>query len=234
MKAKMKATAQLLTVVVAVGVCVPTASAAVSVTLGDLIADQGSILSGDKLFEHFTYVGTGDMPGAGDIVVQPFTDANNNFGIRLVSSFLDYPGNGPSDAKVTFRVTPTDPDYRISGAALQGNTSIIKSGIVSATQTIAGIPGQLQIFDQVPGGTDLLDSKTFGSLFAELDVELLLSADAGEEEENDSASASFIDQTFAQSVVPEPASLAVWCGMLLLIGVVPYAYRRVVPAISSK
>lgn len=230
MKTMILKTGQILTLVAFVGVCIPTASAAVSIA--DLIQNQGVFISGDKLFDKFAFSSTGDMPDAADVLVEPFIDASDNFGIRLVSSFLDYDGGGASELRLSYRVTATDPNYRISGAAMQGNLAVIKTGSFEATETIDTVPAKLGIFDRVPGSTQLTDSDDFDSLFSEVDVELHLTAEATGEV-NNAATASFIDQTFAQSVIPEPASLAVWCGMLLLIGGVPYVYRRLTPAISE-
>ena len=132
MRAMTVKTSQIFTLIAVLAVCVPTASAAVSI--GDLIANQGSFISGDKLFDKFAFSSTGDMPDADAVLIEPFIDASDNFGIRLVSAFIDYAGDGPSELRLSYRVTTTDPNMRISGAALQGNPSVIKTGSFVATK----------------------------------------------------------------------------------------------------
>lgn len=194
-----------------------------AVAISDLIETEGSVISGDKMFDQFTFSSTGDMPPADEVMVDPFTDLSGNYGIRLFGAFLDYPGGGASDLNVSYRVTALDPDMRISGSTLQGNPTAILSGSAVITSKIGG-QGELKIFDETPGSTQLVDSTTFASLLPELDVEVQLTGEATGEPS--AITVSFIDQTFSQSVVPEPASAAVWLGMAFLVCVVPIFLRR--------
>ena len=73
------------------------AEAARADTLANLIANNGSIIQGDKLFDNFSYSATGDMPTAANINVIGVT-VDGNFGVRFQGAFMDSAGGGASDA----------------------------------------------------------------------------------------------------------------------------------------
>lgn len=211
----------------------PASNSFAAVAISELIETQGSIISGDKMFDQFTYTSTGDMPPAEEVMVDPITDLSGNYGIRLFGAFLDHPGDGASEVMLNYRVSVLDPDRRISGATLQGNPTAIRagSGVITAS---FGSQGQLQIIDEFPDNTQLVDSATFDEQLPELDVEVLLTAESLVEGENGAITVSFIDQTFSQSVVPEPGSLVVWMGMAFLVCVGPICVRRLKTAECHK
>jgi len=188
-------------------------------TLGDLIVTDGSIVSGDLVFSDFSYLGTGEVPDADDINVVSIIDDLGNLGLRFQGAFLDLPGNGGSDALITYTVTVTDPDQSISGARIQGNPDVLGGGnsIVAVTDTfLPTVPDEsLSIFNS---GTvlDLDSSVLFDETFTVLEVQkdiLLFTGDGGV-----ATTLSFVDQTYFQEVsVPEPTSLALlgFGGLLL-------------------
>ncbi|MDG2383606.1 MAG: hypothetical protein P8N76_18180 [Pirellulaceae bacterium] len=194
-----------------------------AIAISELIESGGSVVSGDKKFDEFSFSSTGDMPPASEVGVDPITDFYGDYGIRLFGAFIDHPGGGASQMNVGYRVTTLDPEMQISGSLLQGNPTAIRSGSVVITSTMSG-KGELEIFDQIPGSTKAADEITFDSSVSELDVAVQLVGDATGDPS--AITVSFIDQTFSQSVVPEPASVAVWLGMAFLVCVVPALWRR--------
>ena len=117
----------------AVLVCAAPAARAVPVPLNTLTSG-GSITCGDKLFNEFGYLHTGDMPASSLVNVVCNTVAGN-LGLRFQGAFIDAPGGGGSDALITYTVTVTDPRYVITDAHLEGNPVVIGAGIMSVTET---------------------------------------------------------------------------------------------------
>ena len=194
-----------------------------AISMSELIESGGSVVSGDKQFDEFSFSSTGDMPPATEVGVDPILDFYGNYGIRLFGAFLDHPGGGASLMNVGYRVSTLDPEMVISGSLLQGNPTAILSGSVVITSTMSG-EGELAIYDQIPGSTKASDEIMFDSTVSELDVAVQLVGDATGDPS--AITVSFIDQSFSQSVVPEPASVAVWLGMAFLVCVVPALWRR--------
>jgi len=187
-----------------------------AVSISELIASQGSVISGDKRFDQFSFSETGDMPPADQVMVVSRQDLSGNYGIRLFGAFLDHPGGGPSELTVGYRVAVLDPDRRIIGATLAGNPAAIRTGAAVITETF-GNQGQLQIYDENPGSSKFVDSMTFDEALPEIDVEVLLVAESLVTGENGGVTISFVDQNFSQSVMPEPGSIVVWIGMILVV-----------------
>ena len=73
-----------------------------AVTIQDLIVDQGSITSGDKLFDQFTFSSSGDMPTADQVEVIAITGANGDFGIRFFGGFVDVADDATSVLSVGY------------------------------------------------------------------------------------------------------------------------------------
>src|SRR5262245_56688294 len=104
--------------------------------LSTLIGSDG-IQCGDKLFNEFSYLTTGDMPAAAVFNVACITLAGN-LGIRFQGGFGDGPGGGSSDALISYTVTVTDPRFVITDAHIAGNPAILPprgTGIMSVTET---------------------------------------------------------------------------------------------------
>lgn len=208
-----------LTVLIALVMGVSTQAA----LLSDLIANNGTVQNGDKLFSDFTYVATGQNPPSDRVNVDPIVDGQGNLGIRISGGFLDLDDNGASDALITFRVRVTDPRYLINDVHLAFNGDILgppgTPGLVGITETFLPTDPntQLSVFQLQPSGatqlTDWADlSQPVSELWVQKDIILFAGAGAA-------ATISFIDQTFSQIQVPEPTSLALMgLGLLLLRG----------------
>lgn len=201
-----------------------------AVLLSELIRGNGSVESGDKLFQGFTYVPTGQSPPSADsIEVVPIQDAEGNYGIRLAGPFVDLPGGGGSDSLVGFTVSVTDPGRWISDVHLRANGTVNNGeGLFQVTET-AVVPGgnqiKLSVIEQsIPDGNggfyvaskdlDWKDLETpVKSLRVEKDILLMATGQRA-------VTMSFVDQTFSQ--IPEPASL----GMLVAGVAGLFAARR--------
>jgi len=175
-----------------------------------------SLQVGDKKFDTFTYFQTGDMPSAVNVNVIPIQDNDGNYGIRLQAAFIDLPGNGGSDALVTFQVTVTNPEpWRITDAHLVGNPNLLgNTGSASVTETFLPDSQLMMEIHDNGSGQKLIDKVDFPlpgfrSLHVQKDI-LLFGGDAP-------ATISFIDQTFSQ--VPEATTAAMsaiaCCGLFL-------------------
>lgn len=178
-------------------------------SLADLIANDGTIVVGDKLFSDFTYAWTGDMPDASGIQVIATTDISGNFGISFQGGFIDLAGGGGSDALITFNVTVLDPDLMISGAHLAGDPMVNGGAggdsFGSVTETfLPGVTDATMVIFASETDDQLQDWIGFNQTFTTISVQkdILLFAD----DDAQSVTMSFVDQTFEQ--VPEPGSLA--------------------------
>ncbi len=185
---------------------------------------NATITVGDKLFEQFGYTATGDMPGAAGVNVVPIQDDAGNYGIRFQGGFADLASSqGGSDALITYKVTATDLGKLISDAHLQGNPNLLgTTGSISVTETFLPLgPGgeyTMEIYDdeQNPGQPKLVDWVYFLPPVRSLNVQKDILIIAG----NQTATLSFVDQTFSQT--PEATTLT-----LALVSLVSLAgYRR--------
>lgn len=190
-----------------VGVLLTCASSlhAATMRLDQLISSNGKIIVGDKRFDNFGYLATGDMPDAADVNVSSRTDSKGNYGIRFQGGFADLQGGGSSDALITYRVTVLDRGRLISKAHIAGNPDLVgNSGFVSVTETfLEGAPNNsMSIYDIDPGNTKLVDWTAFRKPTRVLHVQKDILAFANS---RSAATLSFVDQTFSQ--VPEPGSM---------------------------
>ena len=225
---KMMPLRHLLTICCLVGslAVLGTRNVSGAVSLSDLISSSGSVVvGGSLLFDQFSYSGTNESAPADRVLIDSVTDALGNYGIRVHGGFSDSPGGGDSLALLNYRVSTIDPMSGISGALLAGNPAAVGIGSYSVSETLSGVPTSLSIFDIAPGGpTHLLDTMTLPSVLSSINVALSLngSSTAG------GVTLSFLDQTFTQTdnVVPEPSSLVIWLGTLMLVGVVVPLTRR--------
>jgi hypothetical protein len=197
-----------------------------AVELSELLVDGASFAVGENLvFDEFTFSSTNNMPSAGGLLVESYEDAFGNFGIRIVGGMSDAASGGPSTIDLGYRVSTLGGMGLLSAAVSAGNPVVFGEGSFTITESFSEFPTTLTIFDLEPGGTKLLDSADLPSALSSLNVQLSVVADATA----GGATASFIDQTFtvgSDNVIPEPASLAIWFGTLMLFGVVPFVYRR--------
>ncbi len=172
--------------------------------LSDLIADSGTIQSGDTVFSNFAYSRTNDMPSAEAIRVNSIQDTDGNFGIQFQGPFLDRPGGDGSDALITYRVTA--PQGKVfSMAHLEANPVALDNGLFSVVETFFP-PFDPAIFQlRLQSDTNPRNGvawETFDRPITQLLVKKNILFEAVES----SVTASFFDQTFSQ--VPEPGSLS--------------------------
>jgi hypothetical protein len=206
------------------------ANAAKAVTLADLIASNGTVVSGDKIFSNFNYTSTANssMPSAAGVTVTA-TSLNGNVGILFTGNFSAINGEH-DDASIfytvtiapafqsTFKITDIHLDTDIQSVGVNGGTS---TGTITETITGSVPPGAAGQFAQnfnIVGNTNRqISSPPFtlpGSGYTSLTIEkdIALSAAVGNTE-----TVSIISQTFSQtSSVPVPA--AAWMGMSTLAG----------------
>jgi len=195
-------------------------------TLGALLANHGDVTVGDKHFTNFGYGPTGDMPAASGVNVFRIIDDAGNFGLRFQGAFLDvFPTAGGSDALITYDVAVTDPLFLISDAHLAGNPSRLgNGGSISVTETFhpLGLNGEytMTIFDDANLATPKLADVTFfhphvQSLHVQKDIIALALAPVTGANAAQTVTLSFVDQTYSQTKIPEPATIG-----LSLLGIV--------------
>ncbi len=191
-----------------------------AVSLDCLIMSGGSITAGDKTFDTFSYLSTGDMPDAKGVNVVAIQDDDGNYGIRFQGGFVDLASTtGASDALIGYSVTVTDKDNVITAMNTSGNPTLIGgAGSISVVGTVDfDEDARTVIFDDESAGTqssDTLDVPGLTTFSVTNDIlTIVVPKDPG------TASLSYLDQTFTQSSVPEPALIS-----LLALGLV--AVRR--------
>jgi hypothetical protein len=202
-----------------------------SILLSQLISGDPNdgVIVGDKNMSGFVYSPIGDMPQASDIKVLGFQDPDGNWGLSFHGTFLDLPGGGISDALIRF-VVNIDPaalaqGYRISDAHLFLNGvgvgsnsmfSVDESFSPDSNQTLSAFKSTIN-----SGDTKLSDSTVFSpplkTLHVTKDILAIAAADGALP-----ARATVIDQSFSQTIVPEPTSLVL--SFIGLVGLI--AYRR--------
>jgi hypothetical protein len=202
-----------------------------TVTLSSLLTPGGTITAGDKTFSNFTYNFTGNMPTPVNVNVIPITDNSGNFGVRFQGAFIDSTlSAGGSDALITYDVT-ADAAHLISDAHIEGNTARMGAGgSISVTDTFLPLGGSgeftMKIYDdQTINPPKLIDNTVFTTPMKTLSVQkdilglALTDPNAGN---GTTVTLSFVDQTYSQITIPEPAAT-----ILLLGGVFGFtAFRR--------
>jgi hypothetical protein len=191
-----------------------------SVLLSDLLnGEVPGVVVGDKIFSEFFYstLPNDDMPEPEDVKIFGFQDLDDNLGISIHGAFLDFPDGGPSDALLRYTVEVA-PDalaqgFRISDAHLfLGGIGVGENSFLAVDESFQGINQTLNTFAATLGGPlvllDLEDEVFFGQLHTKLRVTKDILAFSGDA--NQFARAGVIDQSFSQTIVPEPASLVVF------------------------
>jgi len=191
-------------------------NSAESVTLASLIdGTNDGVTVGDKIFSGFSYSRIGDMPQSSDINVLGFRDPSGNWGISLHGTFLDLPGGGNSDALVRFMVE-ISPEFiqqgwRINDAHLfMGGVGLGDESFISVDESYLENSDTMNVFATTlgPGSSQQLsDSVDFAVPVTKLSVTKDILAIAGANS-TQPARTTVIDQSFSQTQIPEPASVA--------------------------
>jgi hypothetical protein len=200
--------------------------------LSNLAGTDNSLQVGDKIFDNFEYVATGDMPSVNNVMIQGIiTNVNGTdmWGFRLVGAFLDSNAPGGSDALVTYDVNVVDPAaFLIESAYIAGNPKVIGVGQMSVVETFIPLDGDPSavIYDIDGLAKKFTDQVFFAAPVAGLSVQKDIQAFIPNGSFGNLANMSFVDQLFTQipgtdTGVPEPASLGV-----LALGAVGLIARR--------
>jgi hypothetical protein len=186
-----------------------------SVPLSDLVSGQTMGLQvGDKIFTGFNYSRIGDMPAPEDVLVLGFRDPDGNWGVSFHGPFVDVPGGGFSDAMIRFIVDIAEPQLsqglRITDAHLfltgvgagQNSMFAVDESFLELNETLNAVYSTFNA-----GVSDLHDEVIFGQpqtrLYVTKDIMAMAAANASEP-----ARATVIDQSFSQTIIPEPATIA--------------------------
>ena len=199
---------------VAVAALAATVGPARAVTLADLIAGQ-SITVGDKLFDNFSYVGTGPAPTAANITVLGSTDLNGNYGLRFISAWAVSTPGQTMDSNIGFDVTVLDPNSWISDIHLTANVSATGDGSfaqVIEQVTDPNVVGQIKV--ETPNTLDAWADlpKLEKKIHVSKDALFVVGRDGG------NASMSELDNYYSQKTrvgVPEPGSIAMLFGVAI-------------------
>jgi len=201
-----------------------------SVTLAALQNDPtGGIVVGDKIFTGFSYSRIGDMPVASDVNVLGFKDPDGNWGVSFHGIFTDLPGGGFSDALIRF-VVEIDEESQEAGWVISdahlflGGVGVGDESFFIVDESFLGKDEVLNAFKSTIGpgtNTQLSDSTIFTTPVTKLYVTKDIFASAAEGGFLP-ARATVVDQSFSQTLVPEPMTL----GLAGLGGLAMVAIRR--------
>ena len=215
-------------------------NSATSVKLSDLIDEEvEGIIVGDKVFTGFSYSRIGlDMPLPVDVNVLGFRDPNGHWGVSFHGIFWDLPGNGPSDALLRFMVE-VDPQaaaegWRITdahlflGGAGVPNTDVStgEDSFISVDESFLEANEKLNThLSSINGGSQQLnDWVYFPQPLTKLSVTKDILAYASPNS-TQPARATVIDQSFSQTKIPEPSTVALLGFALTAFGWFGYRSR---------
>jgi hypothetical protein len=204
-----------------------------TVKLSELLdGTYSGVKVGDKEFKRFFYSRQNDMPIASNVDVYGFEDVNGNLGISFLGSFKDNPGdNDSSSALLRYTVTVDqngqNAGWEISDAHLfMGAVNVGDDSIFSVDESFEEFNGiTLKVLDSSfgQGSTILSDWTLLDPAATTLRVSKGIYAFAGENA-IEPARAGAVDQSFSQTQIPEPTTLALLA--CSLIGVVATSRRR--------
>jgi hypothetical protein len=204
-----------------------TARPAHAIDLQTLISTSGTITVGNLTFSNFGYSVSTGGPAAGQVDVNPFTDAAGNLGLRFTGPFAGL--MGLTDETITYKVATNDGSL-ITDAHLDGNPAITGSiGLAQVVETFdknfvsAETLPMLQIFDS-NGATRLADNGDFVPPVSTVDA----NKDVLEINGNGFATLSIIDQTYSTSAggVPVPAGIVLVLSGSPVLGLGYWLRRR--------
>ena len=188
-----------------------------SVILSDLLNGEiPGIVVGDKIFSQFFYstLPNDDMSEAQDVEVFGFQDLDGNYGLSFHGVFWDLADGKPSDALLRFTVEVTPQaiaeGWRISDAHLfLGGLGIGTNSFLAVDESFQGLNETLNTYATTLGDEPdqvLSDFVDFSQLYTNLRVTKDILAFSGDGRVP--VRVSVIDQSFSQTLIPEPTSLA--------------------------
>ena len=183
-----------------------------------------SCVSGNLMFSDFLYSATPSAPGADAVLVTPLTDTGNE-GLLFHANWT-----GNMDSLLTFTVT--DRVGLITDLHLSFNGGTLGAGsVATATETVClggqidtcgnpiGISRQLM----VPNSNSPTNDAIFFAGVHSIQVRKDISVSAAQ---GGNANISFVTNTFSQSDVPEPLSLALFGSGLVALGLMRKRVKR--------
>lgn len=204
----MKRVKSLFVFAVALSVAVSLgASTASAVGLDALIANNGSLQIGDKLFTNFEYTSNG-APDASNVDVQTIGTSPGGpdfYGLKF--SLTDFKTlGGVFDALIEYDVTVTDPNWIIHDIHLDFDYKVGGTGFAGVTETVSvgtTVIDQAVVESETPTDMVWLDlAQEATTLHIQKDI-LCVAPEPG-----DFCKVSSIEQRYSQRLlVPEPASL---------------------------
>ncbi len=191
-----------------------------AVELDQLISNNGSIQVGDKIFSGFSLIPTGNILPS-QIIVTPIQD-NYGWGLRFSSENMTAIGAQVNGFVLQFNVSVapesnmliSDVHLRYNGASFgNGYSEVVETAIDPTTDNVLGQTAVRNPPPELSSGFNL--SQPVSELTIVKDVRL--TGDTGQRLLSDNtASISWIDQTFSQ--IPEPsAALLVVAGLFGLV-----------------
>jgi hypothetical protein len=183
-----------------------------------------SCVSGNLMFNDFFYSATPGSPSASNVMVTPLTDTGNE-GLLFHANWT-----GNMDSLLTFRVTAlagtiTDLHLSFNGGSLgtgsfaTTNETVCLDGDINTCGNPIGIPQQLMVPNVNSPVNDAIFFAGAHSIQVRKDISVFAAGDG-------MANISFVTNTFSQSDVPEPLSLALFGSGLVGLGLMRKRSKR--------